>query len=172
MEVARVGERIGTNGTQLRQLEVALVQLEDVASHRSVRERDAISDAAWDDADLVGADEQATQLRLDVEYAVLWDDEEVAVCRIEGFVCSHVFSGSVDEVTNPRFHSWVTRAGDEVQRVHPVHCLVEVKGVPPQLVGDEVDLLPRLVFGVCVECAVFAGLEVAVAARGEDTVEP
>ena len=143
---------------------MAFVQLEDVASHRSLREGDAVSDATWDDADLVGADEQATQLRLDVEYAVLRDDEEVTVCRVEGFVRSHVFAGGVDEVANSRLHGWVTRAGDEVQRVHPVHCLVEVEGVPSQLVWNEMNLLPGFVFGVCIECGVFAGLEVAVAA--------
>ena len=44
---------------------------------------DIVSDASWDDADLVGPDEQRTEFGADVEDAVLEDDEEVAVSGIE-----------------------------------------------------------------------------------------
>jgi hypothetical protein len=56
--------------------------------------------------------------------------------------------------------------------VHPINCLVEIEWVPSQLVGDVVDLLVGLVLGVGVICGGFAGLEVAVAARREDAVQP
>jgi hypothetical protein len=56
--------------------------------------------------------------------------------------------------------------------VHPVDRLVEVEGVPSQLVGDVVDLLVGLVLGVRVVGGGFSGLEVAVAARGQDAVQP
>ena len=54
----------------------------------------------------------------------------------------------------------------------PVDGVVEVEGVPSELVGDVVDLLVGLVFRVGVVGGGFAGLKVAVAARGEDAVEP
>jgi hypothetical protein len=164
LEVARVGEAVGPNGAEFGELEMPLVQLEDVAAHGAVWERDAISDAARDYADFVGAHEQAAQLGLDVEDAVLGHDEEVAVGGIKRFVGGHVFARSVNEVAHASLGGGVTVASDQVQRVDPVDCLVEVEGVPAQLVGDEVDLLVWFVFGIRVEGFGFARLEVGVSA--------
>jgi hypothetical protein len=50
--------------------------------------------------------------------------------------------------------------------MHPVYGLIEIEGVPSQLVWDEVDLLPRLILGVGIERLRFARLEVAVSAGG------
>jgi hypothetical protein len=56
--------------------------------------------------------------------------------------------------------------------MHPVDCLVEVKRVPSQLVGDKMDFLPWLVLRICVEGAGFTGFEVAVTAGGKDSIQP
>jgi hypothetical protein len=101
---------------------------------------------------------------LDVEDAVLRDDEEVAVGGVEGFVLGHVFARRVDEISHACLGGGVAVACDEVQGVHPVYCLIQVEGVPSELVWDEVDLFPGLVLGVCVESFGFAGFEVAVPA--------
>ena len=76
---------------------MALVQLEDVASYGTVGENDLVPNASRDDADLVGANEERAQLRLDVENPVLRDDEEVTVGGIEGRTRVHGFAGSIDE---------------------------------------------------------------------------
>lgn len=129
---------------------MALIQLEDVAAHGPAGEGDTVADATRDDADFVGPHEEAAELGLDVEDAVLQDDEEVAVCRVKGLVGIHVLSGGEDEDANARLERRVACARDEAERVDPVDRLVEVKGVPAQLVGYLVDLLVRLVFRVCV----------------------
>jgi len=56
--------------------------------------------------------------------------------------------------------------------VYPVYRLVKIKGVPTQLVWDVMDLLPRLVLRVRIEGFGLKSLEVAVAARRQDSVEP
>ena len=43
MKVARVGETVGSNGTQFRELVVALVQLADVAADRPIGESNPVS---------------------------------------------------------------------------------------------------------------------------------
>lgn len=56
--------------------------------------------------------------------------------------------------------------------MYPVYRLVKIKGVPPQLVWDVMNLLPRLVLRVRVERFDLTSLEVAVATRRQDPVEP
>lgn len=109
---------------------MALVELEDVASYWALGEGDAVSDASRDHADLVGADDEAAEFGLDVEDAVLRDDEEVAVAGVEGFILLHVFASCVDEVAYTRLCGGITIAGDEVKGMDPVYGLVEIEGVP------------------------------------------
>lgn len=97
LEVAGVGEAVGSDGPEFGELEVPLVELEDVAADWTGGEGDAVADTAGDDADLIGPHEDLAELGLDVEHAVLEDDEEVAVCRVEGFVRVHVFACCEDE---------------------------------------------------------------------------
>ena len=172
LEVARVGQPVGADGAQLRQREVPLVELEDVAADGAVGQLDAVLDAAGDDCDFVWADEEVAELCADVEDAVLGDDEEVAVGGGEGLVGRHAGARGVDEDAEALLHGGVACAGDEVEGVDPVDGVVEVEGVPSELVGDVVDFFVGLVFRVGVVGGGFAGLEVAVAARGEDAVEP
>lgn len=172
LEVAGVGQAIRSDGTEIREREVALVQLEDVAADGAGGELNAVLDAAGDDADFVWADEEVAEFGADVEDAVLGDDEEVAVGGGEGLVGGHAGAGGVDEDAEALLGGWVAGAGDEVEGVDPVDGVVEVEGVPSELVGDVVDLFVGFVFGIGVVGGGFTGLEVAVAARGEDAVEP
>jgi hypothetical protein len=61
-----------------------------------------------------------------------------------------------------------------MEGVYPVDGFIQVEGVPSQLVWDVVDLLVAFARRVCgvAEGGGLAGLKVAVAAGGEDAVEP
>lgn len=74
LEVPLVGEAGGTNWAKLGELEVALVEGADVAAGVAVWEGDAVSDASWEDSNLVVTDEEVAELGLDVESSGLWDD--------------------------------------------------------------------------------------------------
>ena len=115
---------------------MALVELEDVAADGTLREGDVVPDAARDDADFVGADEDGAKFSGNVEYTVLGYDEEVAVGRVEGGVGVHGFAGGKDEDAKALFHCRVTGTGDEVKRMDPVNRFVHVKGVPAELVRN------------------------------------
>ena len=74
LEVACVGEAVGPDGSQFREREMALIELENVASYGPFGERDIVADAARDYADLARAHEDVAELRLNVEDAVLNDN--------------------------------------------------------------------------------------------------
>lgn len=89
LEVPRVGEPVGPDGAQLREREVALVQLEGVAACGARGQVDGELDAARDHGDLHGPDEQPALLGADVQHALLRDEEEVAIRGVEGVFCVH-----------------------------------------------------------------------------------
>lgn len=109
---------------------MSLVELKDVTPYWTFGESDAIPDAAWNDADLVGSDQETAELGLDIKSAVLRDDEEVTICGVECFVFCHVFARCVDKVSNTRLHGGVSSASHKMQRMHPIYCLVKVEGIP------------------------------------------
>lgn len=57
-----------------------------------------------------------------------------------------------------------------MQRMYPVDCLVEIEGVPSQLVGDLVDLLERLVLWIRVVCGRLPWFEVLVRGSRKDAI--
>lgn len=141
LEVARVGESVGANGAQLGQHEVALVQLQRIASGRA-RDADVVLDAAGDDGDLHGPHQQPAELGADVEVALLRHNQEVAVGRVKGRVGVHALAGGVDEHAQALLQRGIACAGHEPHARHKVQVArrVVVKGVPSQLVGDVAQL--------------------------------
>lgn len=121
-----------------------LVEFEDVASYWALRESDAVADATGDDADLVGSDEETSELGLDIQDTVLRHDEEVSVRGVEGGTFIHVPACGEDVVSHSCLHGRIAGTGHEVQRMHPVYGLVDVEGIPSQLVWYVIDLLMRL----------------------------
>lgn len=89
LEVPRVGEPVGPDGAQLRQGEVALVQLQGVAAGRARGQVDGELDAARDHRNLHGPHEQPALLGADVQHALLRDEEEVPVRGVKGMFCVH-----------------------------------------------------------------------------------
>lgn len=79
LEISRVGEAVGTDRAKLREVEVALMEFENVATDRAVGKGDAVTDAAGDDADFVGTDKERTKFSNDIESTMLWDNEKVTV---------------------------------------------------------------------------------------------
>jgi len=56
--------------------------------------------------------------------------------------------------------------------MHPVDGLVQVEGIPSELVRNLVDFLVRLVLRIGVVCGRFSRLEGAMSGRRQDAVEP
>jgi hypothetical protein len=147
---------------------VALVQLEDVAANGPGWESDSVADATRDNDYFVGAGEDVTELGLDVEDAVLEDDQEIAIGGIEGFV-AHILTGGKYENTQAGFHGWVSSAAEVSERVHPVACLVHVKRVPAKLVRNLVEWCLQVVWRCSVNLATVCD-EVAVGSCWEDSI--
>lgn len=120
LEVARVGEPVGADGAQLREDKVALVQLQGVAARGARGEVDGELDAARDDGDLHGPDEQPTLLGADVQDALLRDEQEVSICGVEGVLCVHRLCRGEDVNAQPGLDRGVPGAGDQVQPAHKV----------------------------------------------------
>jgi hypothetical protein len=91
------------------------VELEDVPAYRARGKGDAVPYASRYYADFVGAHDEAAEFGLNVEDAVLGNDEEVAVGGVEGFVLLHIFSCRVDEVSYAGFGGGITITGDQMQ---------------------------------------------------------
>ena len=66
LEVARVCEAGGPNWPELWECKMSMIELENVASDRSVGKQDTISDPAWDNADFVWADKERAKFRKNV----------------------------------------------------------------------------------------------------------
>ena len=115
-----------------------------------------VADPAGDHADLVGADKKRSELGTDVEHTMLQDDEEVAVCAVEGRVHVHGLPRREDEDTETGLHGGVSGAGDKVEGMHPVNRLVEIEGIPAELIGDLVEFV---VFRVGAVSRRFSGVE-------------
>lgn len=96
LKVSRVGEPIRPNGPELGKRKVSLVQLRRVTSDWAVRKRDTIANPTRNDTNLIGANQQAAQLGLNVEDAVLEDNQQVAIGGVE-CLSAHVFASSEDE---------------------------------------------------------------------------
>jgi len=78
-EVPGVGEAVRTKRTQLGELKVGTPDLEDVATGRAVGKLDSEAETTLDHEDLTRLDEERAKLGLDVQGALLGDDEEVTV---------------------------------------------------------------------------------------------
>lgn len=159
LEVTRVRETVRSNGTEVGEFEVALVKLKDITANRALWQINSVTNAARDDANLIGPNEKFALLGLDVEDAVLEDNEEVAVGAVKCLVFRHALARCEDIHAYSVFHRWVAGAGDEVEAVNPVDGFIQVKGVPAELVGDLVDSVAWFVLGICVECCVFPWFE-------------
>lgn len=97
LKISRIGQTIGSDRAQLGKFEVTVEHLEDIAPDRPGGLDDAILDAARDHDNLVRAGEDVAELSLDIQDAVLRDDKEVAVARVESGAVSHGGARGVDE---------------------------------------------------------------------------
>jgi hypothetical protein len=91
---------------------------------------------------------------------MLRDDQKVAVCTVEGFMVVHVLSSCKYVDANACFHAWISSPCDQMKAVDPVHRLVQIEGVPSELVRDLMDLLSWLGLWVCIEGSVFSWFKV------------
>ena len=130
LEVSWVGKAVGSDGTQLGELEMALVEFEDVAADRTPWEGDAVPDTPGDQADLVGAHKKVAELGGDVKDAVLRDNQHVAVSGVECFVVQHGDARGEDEDCKAGFHDRVAGFGDQVHAMDPVAGVIEIERVP------------------------------------------
>jgi len=124
-KVPRVGQSMTTDGSEIRQLPHGAPDLRDIAARDLVSgaQPDGEADAALDDTDLAGLQEDLAQLGLDVEVAQLRDQQEVAVGVAERAVV-HVRVDHVDVERDALAQVGVSAAAQRVQPVHEVDLLV------------------------------------------------
>jgi hypothetical protein len=144
LEVPSICETVASDGPEFGELEMAFVEFKDKASDGLVfREVNPVPDTAWDDADFIRTDEELAKLGLDIEDPVLRDDEEIAVRRIESRIRVHGFARSVNKYAESGLHGGIASPRDKMKRVDPVNCLVEVEGIPSELIGNLVEVFPE-----------------------------
>lgn len=101
---------------------------------------------------------------------MLSNDQEVTVSGVKSLV-AHVLAASKHQDTNARLHSRIASAGNQMQAADPVDFLIEIKGVPAQLVGN---LTQRV--DIAGEGSVIGGrinvLKGLVSSGGQNAVEP
>mmetsp|Transcript_9802 Transcript_9802/g.28036 ORF Transcript_9802/g.28036 Transcript_9802/m.28036 type:complete len:322 (+) Transcript_9802:213-1178(+) len=137
LEVPRVGEAVGTDGTEVRQLEVPLEDLENVATAGAVGEADREAVAALNDSNLPRGHCQEAALGDNLKGAELRDNEEVAIGIAEAAV-PHIGLARVhvDGVSGLGAGTAGATHGeeppDEVYRLCR-HC----QRAPPELVGSD-----------------------------------
>jgi len=156
LEVSRVSQTVGTDWPEFGEGKVSLIQFKDVTPNWTLWQFDTISDSSWDDADLIWPHEESAELCSDVQRSMLRDDQEVAVCTVEGFMIVHVLSSCVYVNAHTCFHAWVSSSSNQVEAMNPIYRLVQIEGIPSELIGDLMDLLTWLVLWVCVEGSVFS----------------
>jgi hypothetical protein len=98
---------------------------------------------------------------------VLLDDEEVAVRGVESFI-AHVLASGENEDSETALGGWGAGTAEVVQALDEIP-VVEIEGVPAELVGD---LEEGCGLGGKGLCYAFVGHEVGVCCRGQDAVEP
>lgn len=163
LEIARIGEAVGSKRPELGEREVALVQLEGIAANwgGAVGEVHGEFEASWDDGDLHGPHEKPAQFGADVERALLRDKQEVAVGRVESLGGAHGLARGKDIHAQAGFQGGVARAGNEVQSGDEVGVFGGMlERVPADLRGKVVELCSSGLFEVDAAC--LSGLLVTV----------
>ena len=95
LEVARVGEAVGTDGTAVGQCELGTVVLAHKAARRAVDEFNLAFDPARDDADLARAGLDPAELGEEAHSALLRYDQHLAVGVVE-IVALHRLGDEID----------------------------------------------------------------------------
>lgn len=139
-EVPRVGEAVGAQGAQLRELELSAPDLEDVPARRTVGEFHAETKATLDDDDLTGLDIQGTELGLNVQSSPLGDDEELAVGVDERFL-GHADIRRVDMSSQSLTEGRIARSRHGLEASDELHFPRggDIKRVPGELGRGDVD---------------------------------
>ena len=156
----------------LWELEVTTVKLKNIASYWLTQQVHPIANPTRNDAYLVGSNKKPPQLSLDIERSMLGYYQEIAVGTVECFVRIHVFARGINVHAYPRLHRRITSACNKMQAMNPIDSLIKVKRVPPQLVWDLMEPIPRLVLGVRVECGMLSRLERSVSRSRQYAIQP
>lgn len=170
LEIACVGEAVGTDWAETWELEVALVELENITTDWAVWKSNTVTDTTWDDSNLVWTEEDVTELGLDVENTVLENDEEVTVGRVEGLV-AHVLACREDDDAQSGLHCWGASTTKVFERVDPVLGLIHIEWIPAELVWNLVEWDLEVVLGGGI-IAVLVCSEVGVGCSWENAVKP
>lgn len=159
LEISRISQTVGSDWPEFWESKVSLVQFKDVSTNRTLWELNTVSDASWDNADLIRPHEKSSELGSYIQRSMLRDDQEVTICTVEGFMVVHVLPSCVNIDANACFHAWISSSSNQMEAMDPIYRLVQVEGIPSELIGDLMDLLSWLIFRVCVESGVFSGFK-------------
>lgn len=139
-KVPRVSQSIRTQWAQLRQLEAGAPDFEDVSTGGPVWQFHPETETALNNNNLAGLDKERTELGLDIESALLRDNQKLAV-RVDESLLLHAGVGNVDVCCETFAKRGVARARDGLETGHEVDLSAggDVKWMPGKLGGRDVD---------------------------------
>jgi hypothetical protein len=171
-EVARIGQAIAADRSEVRQPQRRPEVLADIAARDPIGQRDPEADPARDHRDLVRLDLEHAELGRDVQASLLRHDQQLAIGVVEE-PAVHVAVGRVQVDADARLRHRSAIAGQREQAVDEIHR----RGLPAST-GQRQRIPAQLVRGdrAGAEVAVEAGLperrERAVHRRRPDPVQP
>jgi hypothetical protein len=142
-EVPCISQPIGAQRPELWKLEAGSPDLENISSRRAIRQLHAEAKTTLNDNKLPRLDIEFTEFSLNVQCTLLRDDQKLAIGVDEGLLC-HARVGRVHVCCDTLTESGVSGASNGLETGHEVNltCLWDVKGVPSQLGGGDMD--PRV----------------------------
>src|SRR6187402_3139425 len=100
---------------------------------------------------------------------MLQNDQEIPVCRIKSLLGVHALSSREYKNSKSLFHCWVSSSSYQLQTVYPIHIFVQIKRIPPQLIGN---LMQLVSLGICIVRGSFARIKWRVCSGRENPVQP
>lgn len=142
-EIASVGQSVGTEGAEFRELKAGTIDLKNVTSGRTFN-LDFETLTTLDDADFSRLDIEMAKLSLYVQGTLLGHNEKIAI-RIDKSAVLHAFVAQENMSGQALSKSLVARTCDSFQTIDKVHSLLGgyLKWISGQLSGRDMD--PRIV---------------------------
>mmetsp|Transcript_24343 Transcript_24343/g.52381 ORF Transcript_24343/g.52381 Transcript_24343/m.52381 type:complete len:381 (-) Transcript_24343:117-1259(-) len=148
LEVLRVGQAVGPDGTQIRQREVPLEDLKNVTPRLLLQQVNTEPDAPLQHADLARGHLEPAELGANPQPSQLGHDEEIAV-RVRKARAVHTLVRSVDMDCESGLAACASGATHGEHSLYKVHLGVlfvgHFEGQPPELVGRDDDVRAALV---------------------------
>src|SRR5438552_4297293 len=167
LEVARMGEAVRSDRTEIRKTEQCAVVFADVATRVTIEKLDAKPHAAWNHNDLLWLGFNRTELGVEAKATVLQDDQHLAVCAVEVPVL-HRPIGRIEMDAAAALRSGIAVPGHCHEALHKVLRLCRNRQrIPAQLIRRGFHIVETMG-----DPAVVAALERPMHGSGANTIKP